>query len=113
MSNCQVHKDRAPREICRNGVWSCYWCGGLDTRFRKVNGTNKVVLTQKERQSLEMQIGEPIGDMHDAKRALKAKGLRFVEPGERTGVPSKSGQKLFSAPRLDIHEIHRQLRGNR
>lgn len=82
-------------------------------RHSLANGTNKVVLTQKERASLELQLGIPIRDMHDAKKYMKANDLSFDKPGGRS--PSKTGQTLFSSgsqKKVDIHELHRKIRSN-
>lgn len=45
-------------------------------------GNGRVVLTERERVSLERYIGEPVRDAQDARKKMKAKGLRFTEKGE-------------------------------
>lgn len=55
-------------------------------------GGSKCVLTQAERKSLSEYIGQPVESAQDARRAMKAKGLRFAEKGE-------AGYEAFDALR--------------
>lgn len=49
---------------------------------RRGLGSGRVVLTERERRSLETQIGEPVSDAQDARRKMAAKGMRLTEKGE-------------------------------
>lgn len=95
--------------------WSleaCVWCKGKPSvRNRLVNGTNKNFLKESERKSIELQLGVPVRDMDDAKRIMKEKDLSFAPPTKDGGRTPKSGQRLFQAPKVDIRELHRKIRG--
>ena len=49
---------------------------------RRGLGNGRVVLTERERKSIERQIGVPVRDAQDARRKMKLRGIRPVEKGE-------------------------------
>lgn len=77
-------------------------------------GTGRVVLTEKERRSLSMQLGVPIEDAQHARRVMKERGVRFEEKGEASYEEGNAfangkewnGRSPLSGPRREYHFDH-------
>lgn len=76
-------RERAEVEVARSAMAKVAAArrGGQWSEERGLGG-GKVVLTERERRSLERQIGVPVADAQDARRKMKERGMRFLEKGE-------------------------------
>lgn len=103
--------------------------------LRGVHGTRgiggaKVHLSAAERKSIERLTGVKVFDAQDARRAIKAKGMRFLEKGEELDetlkkqeagekVPFPGWDKLGVMPRVkefnfeERYAMHRERFGER
>ena len=77
-------------------------------------GLGTGTLTERERRSLEMQLGVPIQDAQHARAVMKAKGVRFEEKGEASYEEGNAmvqgrewgGRSPLSGPRREFHFDH-------
>lgn len=101
MRRCYYCRDDVP-----SGVLVCDPCSerkqdtkvvGAVLRGPRGVGGARVYLSPEERKSIERLTGVPVWDAQDARAAIKAKGMRFLEKGEELDETLKrqeAGEKV-------------------
>lgn len=84
----EQERDRAEVSTRRTAIEKLF--GKRDGSENRGLGGSKVHLSAAERKSIENFTGIKVFDAQDARRALKAKGMRFLERGEETDAMLKA-----------------------
>lgn len=91
----EQERDRAEVANRRTVVEKLF--GKRDGSENRGLGGAKVHLSRAERKSIENFTGIPVYDAQDARRALKAKGVRFIERGEETDTRFRAQREWVDA----------------